>query len=464
MKKKSKIYILYGFIGIVILFAAYWGFTFLKGMSIFNTTNAYYVYYERIEGLNESSPVTINGYKVGQVGEIVFVPERNYALRIRIDIAKDFEIPDSTVARIYSMDLMGTKGVELVFGNKVTFHKPDDFLIGDMEQSLKDQVSVQMLPIKKQAEDLMMELTKAITIITYIFNDETRANLAESFESIKVTLTYLEGSAYSLDTLLKKESNKISRILTNVEYLTKTLSNNSENLSNIFDNLSTFSDTLVALNISKTIIEANKAIESFNSIMVKVNNGEGSIGKLVKDDKLAVQLEDAATNLKKLLFDIQYNPKKYVNFSLMNIGRTVNVADETELTNRDKKVVTKQREKNEKEAQKNHEKEQNRIEKEKKDENADGAYLDGPVKFMIQIRSAATPIDKNSPELKGYSEVVEIKSAKYYKYFVYPHEDVSQTSYYLKLAQEDFADAFPMAFVGSSPVSYSKGVSILANK
>lgn len=464
MKKSNKLYILYGFIGVVILAVSYWGFNFLKGSSLFSKTNSYYVYYDRIEGLNESSPVTVNGYKVGQVGEIVFLPKENGRLKVRIDISNDFELPDSTIARIYSMDLMGTKGIDLVFGSKVTYVKPGGFLIGEVEQSLKDQVSVQMLPVKKQAEELMAELTKAITVITYIFNDETRANLEKSFASIKTTLSYLESSAWSMDTLLKKESGKISRILSNVEYLTKTLNDNSEHLSNIFDNLSTFSDTLVALDISKTVIEANKAIESFNNIMAKIDRGEGTIGQLIQDDKLANELEDAATNLKKLLFDIQYNPKKYVHFSLMNIGRTVNVTDETELTNRDKKVVKRQREKNEKEAQKNYEKEQKREDKQTKEENNDGAYLDGPVKFMIQIRSAATPIDKNSPELKGYTDVVEIKGSKFYKYFVYPHEDASQTSYYLKLAQEDFIDAFPVAFSGNTPISYSKGLSLVAQQ
>lgn len=464
MKKSNRRYILYGFIGIVIFAVAYWGFNFLKGSPLFSKTNSYYIYYDRIEGLNESSPVTVNGYKVGQVGEIVFLPEENCRLKIRIDITDEFLLPDSTIARIVSTDLMGSKGVDLIFGSKSTYHSPGDILIGEVEQSLKDQVSLQMLPVKQQAEELMSEISKAIAVITYIFNDETRDNLEKSFASIKTTLTYIESSAWSMDTLLKKESGKIGRILANVEYLTLTLKDNSEHLSNIFDNLSTFSDTLVALDISKTVIEANKAIESFNAVMDKVNKGEGSLGQLVQDDKLAVQLEQSAENLKKLLFDIQYNPKKYVHFSLMNIGRTVNVTDETELTPRDKKVVNRQREKDEKEVRKNYEKEQKREAKESKEDSDDGAYLDGSVIFMIQIRSAATRIDLNSPELKGYSDIIEQKNGQYYRYFVYKHEDAAQTSYYLNLVKEDFPDAFPVAFSGNTPISYSKGISLLAKK
>jgi len=463
MKKGRIRYILYGFLGIAILFASYWGFNFLKGTSLFTKTNTYFIYYDRIEGLNESSPVTVNGYQIGKVSEIVFLPKDNCRLLIKIDISKDFLLPDSTIARIYSMDLMGSKGIELIFGGKSTYHSPGDTLIGQVEQSLKDQVSVQMLPVKQKAEELMVEISKAIAVISYIFNDETRDNLEKSFASIKATMEYLESSAYSVDTLLKKESGKIGRILANVEYLTMTLRDNSEHLSNIFDNLSSFSDTLVALEITKTIFEANRAIESFNLVLDKVNRGEGSLGQLIQDDKLANEIEQAAENLRKLLFDIQYNPKKYVHFSLMNIGRTVNVTDETELTKRDRKVVERQREKNAKEAQKNYEKEQKK--KQKEEENAnDGACIDGPVIFMIQIKSAAAQIDLNSPELKGYTEVIEKKSGSYFKYYIYQHDNSEHTSYYLDLAREDFEDAFPVAFCGNHALSYSEGISLMAQK
>ncbi len=460
-KTKSK-YILYAFITIAILFVAFWGFNFLKGTSLFNNTNSYYIYYDRIEGLNESSVVTVNGYKVGQVGEIKLLPNENYFLKVRIDINDEFLIPDSSIARIYSMDLMGTKGIELIFSNKQNLHKPNDFLIGEVEQSLKDQVSYQMLPVKQQAEHLMSELSNAITIITFIFNENTRANLEKSFESIKNTLSYLENSAYNLDGLLTQESAAISKTIANIELITTTLKDNSQNITNIFNNLSTFSDTLVALEISKTIIQANNAISSFNIILDKVNNGEGSLGKLLQDENFAKQIEDAATNLKSLLFDIQYNPKKYLNFSLMNIGRTVNIADPSEISKRDQKVLQKQIEKNEKQIQKNLEKEQNKVSKNPKKELSNN--YSGKVIFMIQIRSAVSPIDLNSLELKGYTDVIEIKSSNYYKYLIFPHENTSQTDYYTNLAKEDFDDAFPVALIGTEVVSYAKGIAIIAGE
>ncbi len=464
MQKSKKKYILYGLIAVVILAVGYWGFNFLRGTSLFKKTTKYYVYYQRIEGLNESSPVTVNGYKIGQVSKISFLPDNDCKLLVTLEITDEFQLPDSTVARIYSMDLMGSKGVELIFGKSGEYLRPNDTLIGEIEQSLKDQVSVQMLPVKNQAEDLMKEIEKAIAVISYIFNEETRDNLEQSFASIKTTMTYIENSAYGLDTMLTRESGKISRILSNVEFISLSLRNSQDEINNVINNMSSFSDTLAALEVSNTILQANQALTEFNSIMEKVNAGEGTIGQLLNDDKLAIQLEEAAVNLDKLLKDLRLNPKKYVNFSLMNIGRTVNVTDESELSDRDKKVLEKKRRKEEKKTQKNKRKEEEKNQSNNSVNETESDLSSADISFMIQVRAATTKIELGSNELMGYTDVLEIKVGNRYKYYIYPHTDASFTDYYLGLAKEDFEDAFPVAFANESPISYSSGVGLMASQ
>ena len=83
---------------------------------------------------------------------------------------------------------------------------------------------------------------------------------------------------------------------------------------------------------------------------------------------------------------------------------------------------------------------------------------------MIQIRSAVDKIDLSSSELKGYTDVVEIKSGSYYKYLIFPHESPSQTDYYTNLAKEDFSDAFPVALIGDNVISYAKGLTVMAGE
>ena len=358
MPKTKKTYILYGLFGIVIIFIAYWGFNFLKGTSIFNKTYDYYVYYDRVEGLNTSSTVTVNGFKVGQVAGIELLPKDNQRLKVTIQITNEFLLPDSTVARIYSMDLLGSKAVELKFGSSTNnYHKPGDVLIGEVEQSLMDQVSVQMLPIKHQAEKLMGEISNVIEIISSLFTEQTRDDIEKSFSSIRNTLAHIEHASYEFDTMLINETTKISKIISNIEFITRSLRDNDEQISNFINNISDFSDTLLTLNISETIFEAHSILAKVDSIVERVEKGEGSLGQLLNDNKLAAELESSAESLDKLLKDIRNNPKKYVSFSLLRIGRTVNLSDESELTNKDYKAIEKQKEKEEKMLKKNMEKE-----------------------------------------------------------------------------------------------------------
>lgn len=314
----------------ILVFAAFamlvWGITFLKGKNFFKKENQYYVIYDRIDGLVESSSVMLNGFKIGQVRSISFMPDQSQII-VSFAIGDEFHLPDSTVARIFSSDLMGTKSIEIMYGKSKKFQTPGDTLLASIEESLKDQVSLQMLPLKVKAEDLMSSIDSVLAVVQYIFNEGTRDNISKAFVSVKQTLENLEHASVSLDTLLRNEKGKLGRIFSNVEHITANLKSNNEQLTNIINNFSSISDTLVKADIASTISNANKAILDVNSILTKVNSGEGSIGMLINNDTLYNNLENATYHLDRLLDDMQKNPKKYVHFSLFDFGRTIEVVD-----------------------------------------------------------------------------------------------------------------------------------------
>jgi phospholipid/cholesterol/gamma-HCH transport system substrate-binding protein len=351
MSQKSK-YTLIGILVVLILAAAYWGFNFLKANDIFNKQNNYFIVYERIDGLNVSSPVTINGYKVGQVTDIQLTQNKKIELLITITTSSEYQIPVSSVARIYSMDLMGTKGIEIEFSESNQFHADNDTLIGTMEQSLKDQVNMQMLPIKNQAEELMKEMESAIAVVKYIFNEETRQNLHNSFASIKKTVEYLENSSQNLDSIMSGQKTRIARILEYSERITHNLSDNSEAITNLIQNLSDVSDSLAKADIVQTINDANKAVAKISEITDKINRGEGSLGLLINNDSLYNELQSASVNLDRLLYDMRLNPQRYVNVKLINFGRDIQVVDESMLNDRDRKKLEKKRQRIEEQNQK----------------------------------------------------------------------------------------------------------------
>lgn len=342
-KKTRRKYSFIGFLVVLVIASSYWGFNYLKGKDLFNKQLTYHIIYERIDGLNVSSPVTINGFKVGQVTDIQMLRERNAQLLVTIDLEGEYILPQGSVAQIYSMDLMGTKGIEILLGDTNVMHVENDTLIAQMEQSLRDQVSMQMLPIKNQAEELMKEMESAIAVISYIFNEETQRNLQRSFESIKKTVNYLETSSQNLDSLMTDQKSRIARILEYSENITSNLSNNSEQITNAIQNISSFSDSLSAINLVQTVDKANKVLDEFAQISTKINEGEGSLGLLINNDSLYRELERASVNLDRLVWDLRMNPERYLKIRVFDFGKDVQVVDESMLNKREKKQLEKKR-------------------------------------------------------------------------------------------------------------------------
>ena len=316
MQKKNRKFLIYGLLGIVILVVTYFGIGFLKGSQLFKDTGKYYVYYDRVDGLNTSSLVLVNGYKIGKVAKIELLPDKDCKLLVTLELQNEFPIPDSSVAAIVSTDIMGTKGIEMHFSDKTTYHKPGDFLIGKTQENLKDQISAEVLPVKRAVEDLVVEITDVIDIISGVFNEDTRKNLEESFASLRNSLVHLEHSVGHLDNIMAKETDDIVDILANVKTLSDSLAASSDEINDFINNISTFSDTLVALNLTRTVNEVNSVVAKVNEVVDRVNRGEGTLGELIKDNTLALQVENATMNLDKLLTDIRVHPKKYINLSV----------------------------------------------------------------------------------------------------------------------------------------------------
>lgn len=322
--KEAKI----GFIGLITVAAFIWTFHFMKGKNILKYARTYTIIYNKIDGLEESGAVLLSGYKVGLVNEIYFLPDLSGRLSVQILLEEKFDLPLNTVAQIFSADLMGTKAIKLNLAESDEFHQPGDTLIGDIEGSLQEQVSVQMLPLKNKAENLMLAIDSVLAVIQNIFNEDFRDNFSKSFEHIVATISNLQRSTYTLDTLLTNEEGRLARIISNVESISSNLRANNDELANILKNFSSVSDSLASSDIKSTIENLDNTLAQMNIILEDINAGKGSVGMLMKNDTLYYNLEAAVGELDKLLRDMRENPKRYVHFSVFDLGKTVIVDEE----------------------------------------------------------------------------------------------------------------------------------------
>lgn len=309
-------------VSIVIFF---WGMSFLKGKNAFKKADYYYIVYDRVDGLTESNPVLVNGYKIGQVDEIKFTEDYSGKLLVKIAIKDEFYLPKTTTARIYSSDLMGSKAVQLIFGKTKKLHQSGDTLKSEVERALMDEVNMQIAPIKTKAENLMLSFDSILTIVRSVFNEKTRENLKKSFTSIKNTIQNLERTTFTLDTFVTSEKSQLMNIFANVDSITANIKNNNEALTNVIENFSAISDSIAQSEIKSTIKNADATLANVNYVFEKINRGEGSLGMLVNNDTLYNNLENVSYNLNRLIRDLRENPKRYIHFSAFDLGKSVYV-------------------------------------------------------------------------------------------------------------------------------------------
>lgn len=306
-------------IGIVVTIALallYWGINFLKGMDVFSNERVLYAVYEDVGGLERANPVKINGLTVGQVRNMHFSEDGQAKIVIEIVLKNKIPVPVNSIAKIISSDILGSKAVDIILGNNPEFIESGDTLYADIEVSIKEEVSRQLQPLKTKAENLMMSIDTVLTMLNGLFSNANTRNITKSVEHMANSFENLESTTATIDTILKGQRNRLENIFGSIESITQNLQDNEDNLNNILANLSSFSDTLAQARVAETISNVNKTMAEVSGITKKINNGEGSLGMLVNDDSLYIELENSSRELNLLLEDIRMNPKKYVKFSV----------------------------------------------------------------------------------------------------------------------------------------------------
>ncbi|MBK6963299.1 MAG: MCE family protein [Bacteroidales bacterium] len=305
-----------GLLTVVTLAAFIWSFNFLKGKDLFNRQRTFYAAYENVAGLMTANAVTINGLSVGQVSKMSFNPANPNKIIVELSISNSVRIPKNSVARIFSSDLLGTRGIQLVLGDSPEDAISGDTLVSQVQKSLQDEVNNMVQPIIMKAENMMSSMDTVLTVISEVFNKQTRDNLINTIESLKNTMANLQGATQTADTLLSSQKTRLAKIIANVESISTNLKQNNDNLSKIIANAASISDTIAKSNISNTMNNLNNSVEGLSRIVQKIETGEGTLGQLVNNDKMYRELEASSRELKLLIEDMKLHPERYVQFSV----------------------------------------------------------------------------------------------------------------------------------------------------
>ena len=325
MTKEQKRYVKTGILFTIIIFISIWGIDYIRSNDLISNQIKLYGVYSNVKELSEGNHVFLNGTKIGKVSKIDFLNGDLNKLVVEFQIRNGIQIPDSSIAMITSTDIMGTKGLKIILNKNKTdkYYKSGDTLISKVENSLSEEVNKQILPLKLKTENMLGTLDSLLIAFRSVFNPKTRSNIKQSFEHIQITLKNLEHTTNTLDTLMTSEKARIARIIDNAESITDNLKNNNENIEKILSNFGNISDSLSASGFVNIIHNADTAIFKLNTVLNKIEKGEGSLGLLIQDEKLYNELKKASSDLDDLLLDIKNNPKRYVRFSAVDFGKKI---------------------------------------------------------------------------------------------------------------------------------------------
>jgi phospholipid/cholesterol/gamma-HCH transport system substrate-binding protein len=294
------------FLTIVVFILLY---NFLKGKDVFRSTAFYYTVYDKVGGLAESSPVEVNGYKVGVVQSIRFLDAETGRLLVVFSVDKNFRLPVNTIAEIVPVSVLGGMKVQFVYGQGPGFYEQGDTIPGRLAVSILDKVETELLPVKDRITELIVETDSVLKSINGIMDENFRKNLSG-------TMASLNGTVSSIDEILSDQKQDLRETLESINKFSAMLSQNTPKMEKTFSNLEAISDTLASADIYGTVSGLKASLEQTAKMLGNMNNGKGSAGQLLTNDSLYTNLSNSLESLNLLLQDMKENPKKYVHFSL----------------------------------------------------------------------------------------------------------------------------------------------------
>jgi phospholipid/cholesterol/gamma-HCH transport system substrate-binding protein len=296
-----------GFLALIAFLILYFGFNFLKGNDLFSSSKIYYVEFENVDGLTASNQVVLNGIEVGKVKKVSIQPEKSNKILVALRINKDVIIPDQTIAILADGALLGGKVIRLQLLGKSEL-ADGSFLKGTTEIGLTTLLKERAIPVISNAESLLI----AFRAISKKF-ENTGTHLNELLKNSNQAVVGINGS---VSGMLNENRSNITQISENMRSLSASLVETEKELKPLLTKFNTVADSLNALKIGKTLNDANLAILTVQKILLSLESGQGTAGKLLKNDSLYLGLNKTLTDLDKLLLDFRLQPKRYLNFSV----------------------------------------------------------------------------------------------------------------------------------------------------
>lgn len=341
MKRKFTKEIITGVITLLAIGLLVAGVNFLKGNSFFGGDEVYYAYFPSSGGVEPATSVYVNGVDVGKVLEIEYLPlakDSTKKVKITFNIHVDnMKIPKGSTIEAGGIDLLN-KGLTIHMSNDLSqgYYASGETVPGFVSVDMISQVQQYADPINQKLQTALVSIDNMVENISAFWDTTATSELESSMKEVRIAIKKFGNAANQIEGLVVDERVRLSRIMSNVETITSNLKKSNDTVKAIVGNVKRITDDMVTADFKGTIEKAKNTLASINAILDDAKNGEGTLGKLVKDDSLYFELIQTNDELQELVNDLQAHPERYIHFSVFG-AKTKGVP----LTTEEEKVLKK---------------------------------------------------------------------------------------------------------------------------
>ena len=293
-----------GFFAVTVMVASFFIINYLRGEDIFNREIEITSRYSNVEGLVPSAPVYIKGYKAGKVSEVKYDPA-NGDFEVVCSVLKEFAIPQDSRMTIYSVDIMGGKGVRIDLGSSDTYVSDGGELAPSFEAGLMDGLAAGIAPLLEKVTSAMDSLAVTVSGVNKLLADDNQAHFANTLAHLERTMSDLSAVAAGVGG----KSAELESFIVNMESLSYKFGSIADKADSTMTSV-----TSVASSISESDLAG--IISSFKELVENMNDPDGTIGKLFVDNSVYDSVDTLLEDIDSLVRKIQENPKKYIRISV----------------------------------------------------------------------------------------------------------------------------------------------------
>jgi len=304
MKKEIKI----GAFALGMVVLLYFAINFIRGTSLFGNSVSYYAVYPKVSGLHPQSQVLIKGIAVGTVGNIALSSNSGGEVIVQLNIRSRYNIPSDSEARIFTDGFLGGKAVEVVIGSSNNYLSRGDTLRSSIEVDLIEALTSELENVKAAGGKIVDNFMETVTRINTLLEQNT--------EAINMTMNNLSAISSDIKSVTSSQNAHIQNLITNLSLFSASLNSSSEDLTEALANINAITDSLKQSNLPLVIDSFAATVGQIDTLLEKINSGDGTMGKLVNDDALYDSLATSLGTLNRLMQDLQEHPGRYINLSI----------------------------------------------------------------------------------------------------------------------------------------------------